>query len=76
MVSKIKNFENRQEFERAFLPEWKVVELSETAKAFSDFKRKHDQKIAGFDLKYPIGADHTISPPNSYIGLKTVCWFG
>ncbi len=72
-MSKIKNFKNRQEFERAFLPEWKVVELRETADAFSALKRESDQKIAGFDLKYPIGAGHTISPPKSYIGLKTVC---
>ncbi|MDE3269187.1 MAG: hypothetical protein OYH77_02770 [Pseudomonadota bacterium] len=72
-MSKIKNFEDRQEFERAFLPEWKRVELGETAKAFSDVKRKYDQKIAGW---YSIGTGQNIPPPNSHISLKTVCRFG
>ena len=75
-MSKIKNFENRQEFERAFLPEWKVVELSETAKAFSDFKHKHDQKIAGGGLKLPVGTGHNMRQPNNQVTLKTVYRFG
>lgn len=75
-MSKIKNFENRQEFERAFLPEWKRVELSETADAISSLKRKYDEKIAGFGLNYPIGAGQNMLPSNSQVTLKTVYRFG
>ena len=75
-MSKIKNFENRQEFERAFLPEWKVVELSETAKAFSDLKYKYDQKTAGCGFKHPVGTGQNMLPPNSQVSLKTVYRFG
>ena len=75
-MSKIKNFETRQEFERAFLPEWKRVELGKTAKAFSDMKRKYDQQIAGCGFKHPVGTGQNILPPNSQVSLKTVYRFG
>lgn len=75
-MSRIDSFKNRREFESAFLPEWRRMELSETAEAFSGVKHEYDQKIAGFAFKYPVGTSKDIFPPRSHIGLKTVCWFG
>ena len=75
-ASKIKNFESRQEFERAFLPEWKRVELGETAKAFSDAKRKYDEKIPGSYFKYPVGTMPAFPSPNSPVSYKTIYRFG
>ena len=75
-MSKIKNFESRQEFERAFLPEWKVVELGETAKTFSEAKREYDEKILGYHFQYPVGTIPAFPSPNSPVSYKTIYRFG
>ena len=75
-MSKIRDFESRQEFERAFIPEWKRVELGETAKAFADLKRQTDQKLAGQRLRFPVGTDPKQPPLKRPASLRTVYRFG